>query len=1105
MDNKYLNRKMVGWLSYNPNYESRNSLYQNNNKVCYFYPRFLLQNGSYMPIDSKIDFPQVGRIAVWVQGGDDAESVANRYGNLVTATLNRSLECNYDSNNHYTARYNYDYGPKSSEIWLTATDDSAFYEVVESFQSIDNIINTHQVDMPADFMGTTKYILLTNHRKVIGPFAYTMHKNKLQLMGIASFDFMVGEYNADTIERDIIVVCDNQDKEAVKLLPIELLNSPSTCKAQFDLISNEDLLNHFLEQAKIKLDLNRKDFREIKDYITRIMKETNAIDFNNARLNRLQSILPKICDVQNHILDTFTNLMTSPEVSTIIVQELLKKYPTTLKESLASALGMSASGGAAVLTNQEGLNNEGGSSDAIMLPAAALPYNVINSFFVNQQIQNLVNTLSTASQNLAEKVDKVHEGNQIISKDDLQLEDLVSSPNFYPEYRDVISQELNVLYTCLDSLTSFIDQALGRNSSSGVNTSSPAANALNELSIKLSRSKDRLTKRISALDSDAKAEEIDLTLDQLDPKDDVSTDSKQIKCTLNDVLHNARLLTSHSMAFALIERNRLKKIYENVDTAHNLENQIADMTTRRDELTKSILDLETQCTERESALAHISENFKEMLEPYKDQYQAAAKLLENNLLQSFNPTAVLPMGINILNQAGANAQAGAAVMPQIATVSASTVAEGAAASNIITNYAALTANGLQNQVNANNLATQTNATVDDLGLDVDNYPQPIFNTNCLEDLSKFQSRKQILDQLSVFFNKHAARSISDNELANYLICITQSFITTFAGEPGTGKTSLCNLLARSLGLVREDQNNRFVEISVERGWTSVKDFIGYYNPLTKRMEKSNAEIFDAFYELNKEALALQAKGDQQYALTPEKLAPFFILLDEANLSPIEHYWAAFFRNCDDVSRQQRSISLGGRANWLLPENLRFLATINIDHTTEELSARFLDRSWVITLDPQKIDLDSPEANDDLLLKDKIVPFAALNKFFAPQKEDVIPKEIATMWQNIQDVFSSSDCAMPIRPRNLKMVHNYCLVASSCMNCHGEHGRLAPLDYAIAQKILPTINGNGDRYRILVEKLCELCQPELMPLSAKHLNRMQRNGGADLGFYQFFSR
>ena len=95
----------------------------------------------------------------------------------------------------------------------------------------------------------------------------------------------------------------------------------------------------------------------------------------------------------------------------------------------------------------------------------------------------------------------------------------------------------------------------------------------------------------------------------------------------------------------------------------------------------------------------------------------------------------------------------------------------------------------------------------------------------------------IIGRVTDFVRNKAHRGVSSNDIANYLICITQGFITTFAGEPGTGKTSLCNILAKALGLVADAPQRRFVDISVERGWSSHKDFIGYYNPLSKKMER----------------------------------------------------------------------------------------------------------------------------------------------------------------------------------------------------------------------------------------------------------------------------
>lgn len=364
----------------------------------------------------------------------------------------------------------------------------------------------------------------------------------------------------------------------------------------------------------------------------------------------------------------------------------------------------------------------------------------------------------------------------------------------------------------------------------------------------------------------------------------------------------------------------------------------------------------------------------------------------------------------------------------------------------------------------------------------DPFESALLHTESMDD-------KDIIERVLGFVRDKAHRDVSSNDIANYLICITQGFITTFAGEPGTGKTSLCNILAKALGLVANVKQRRFVDISVERGWSSHKDFIGYYNPLSKKMERSNGEVFNAF-----ELMDTECKRDKS------EIAPFVILLDEANLSPIEHYWAAFLRNCDFGSISNRTIPLGGSKSFKLPDHLRFLATVNFDHTTEELSPRFLDRSWVIMLEPTRIDDESDEEIENF---EDMISFAAMKAAFCIGKNDVIDEAIQNKWNAVQKIFR--DHSLPIMPRNQKMVKNYCAVGCRCMERDTPATKYAPLDYAFSQKILPTINGNGENYRLLIEDLLKECTMQNMPISAKHLERMKRIAESNMGFYQFFSR
>lgn len=348
--------------------------------------------------------------------------------------------------------------------------------------------------------------------------------------------------------------------------------------------------------------------------------------------------------------------------------------------------------------------------------------------------------------------------------------------------------------------------------------------------------------------------------------------------------------------------------------------------------------------------------------------------------------------------------------------------------------------------------------------------------------------EEIIEIVREYLNDKANRNVSYNDVVNYLTCIGQGFITTFAGHPGTGKTSLCSLIAKALGLAREDENRRFVEIAVERGWTSHKDFIGYYNPLTKQLEKSNIEVFEAFNTLNQE-------------ITEEVTAPMFILLDEANLSPIEHYWAAFIKNCDFDSATERCITLGGNLKWNLSPNLRFLATVNFDHTTEELSPRFLDRSWIVMLEPVQID-EEILAQEPMLNAEKVVSFNDFINAFGKSNEIEIDDNILTKWKNIRNIFKEND--MMIMPRNVRMVLEYCKVACKYMKRDTPETRFAPLDYAIAQKILPTINGNGENLYSLFSQLKEECGESNMPICSKIINRIQKKADDNMGYYQFFT-
>ena len=339
--------------------------------------------------------------------------------------------------------------------------------------------------------------------------------------------------------------------------------------------------------------------------------------------------------------------------------------------------------------------------------------------------------------------------------------------------------------------------------------------------------------------------------------------------------------------------------------------------------------------------------------------------------------------------------------------------------------------------------------------------------------------KRIIEIVGQYLQQRG-RDIDESDIANYLICLTQGFITTFAGKPGSGKTSLCNLLAEALGLKTDAKNPHFVDVSVGRGWSSHKDFIGFYNPITEKIVKANEDVYDALVLSNKEECT--------------QAPPMVIMLDEANLSPLEHYWSAFLKNSDLDFGKNKKISIGADQSLGIQEHLRFLATINHDHTTEELSPRFLDRSWVIKLDDTYEDV--PARQNAVELPDKAIPYSALKKAFGADSFELPSETLLEKWRKVKKELQNLH--LDVMGRCSNMVINYVCAAK-----HYMVDESTALDYAVAQKVLPQLTVYGAEYKQKIKDAAMLCNNLSMRRCHKLLSDIAESSNMDV--YQFFAR
>ena len=338
-----------------------------------------------------------------------------------------------------------------------------------------------------------------------------------------------------------------------------------------------------------------------------------------------------------------------------------------------------------------------------------------------------------------------------------------------------------------------------------------------------------------------------------------------------------------------------------------------------------------------------------------------------------------------------------------------------------------------------------------------------------------------------------------NDIVNLFLCVANGFLTVFSGAPGTGKTSICTILAHALGLDALDQAeeaqtlwkadpaqaNRFALIPVERGWTSKRDLIGYYNPLTRTYDRVNPSMFQA----------LEITGRE----SGEGVLPYFVLLDEANLSPMEYYWADFMAAADHLSARAPIAISEGKVFHVSPA-LRFLATINNDHTTESLSPRLIDRAWIVTLP-----LPQDPGVTELTGRFDPVPMKVLEERFCPAGDMQMNPSARGLLKEIYD-YCRRQLAVPVSPRTELAIRRYCAAGGKLFESVENVivSAYIAVDYAVAQKVIPQVQGSGAVFREKLEGFCSLLQANNLVKSAELVGRMMAAGDNNMMYYQFFA-
>lgn len=348
-------------------------------------------------------------------------------------------------------------------------------------------------------------------------------------------------------------------------------------------------------------------------------------------------------------------------------------------------------------------------------------------------------------------------------------------------------------------------------------------------------------------------------------------------------------------------------------------------------------------------------------------------------------------------------------------------------------------------------------------------------------------RDEYISYIQSKLDEDFGRTFSFDEISNLVVCTSQSFLSILSGPPGIGKTSTVSRFAKAMSLYDPSKNelSNFLNIPVGRAWVTARDILGFYNSLKDTYQPARTGLYPF----------LKNQTNSEFTK--------IVLLDEANLSSMEHYWSDFLGMCD--SEGEKGFLDTGYINdekerfLKVTDSLRFIATINNDATTEKLSPRLIDRVPVISLCENN---HYSEVTNKLINFDGAIRYSDLDNTFniSASEAQFTPEEQNAITQII-DILSSPisrTTTIRVSQRKQNAIRRYCHVANGISNF-----RSIPLDYAVSQHILPLIEGYGSSFRERLSDLEDKLNEFDYKISKKLLKEIIDCGDTYSESYSFF--
>ncbi|QNU28080.1 AAA family ATPase [Geobacillus sp. 46C-IIa] len=322
------------------------------------------------------------------------------------------------------------------------------------------------------------------------------------------------------------------------------------------------------------------------------------------------------------------------------------------------------------------------------------------------------------------------------------------------------------------------------------------------------------------------------------------------------------------------------------------------------------------------------------------------------------------------------------------------------------------------------------------------------------------------------------------------------------GPSGTGKSSLVRGFANII------KGAKSYTIRVQPSWTDKQDIVGFLNPID--YQYISTEFLDALVEARANPTSL-----------------YLICLDEMNLSHVEYYFAEFLsareenppkitlysKHFEEMARRmiepyividENGIESFDEEKWAsrpsesekwklqncfqlchrypaeldIPDNVRFIGTMNIDHTVKGLSPKIIDRSFFI-------ELRHPQNEDQLM--EELEKIGVNQKIFLDIQNDLTVAEMDEEYR--QRVKQLNTLLTPLGAR----------LNHRALKHIGYYGRAIPsgmaFDQIVRGKILPRIHvqRDGNTVRAFEQLVEELNSLSPSARTKEKIEEMRNNG------------